>query len=96
MKKHYFLFVALITIALVFLTPNLLAAGLQSDSDSSPRIIEVDAKQFGFEPNIIHVDVGEEVIFKIKSVDVTHGFYIDGLDYFVTIPPGAWRCLRHK
>ncbi|MEE9585561.1 MAG: hypothetical protein V3W09_01520 [Nitrososphaerales archaeon] len=56
--------------------------------DSEPRVIELTAKRFAFEPNIIHVNAGEKVIFRITSEDVYHGFYIDGYDYFVDIIPG--------
>lgn len=35
---------------------------------------------FGYEPGRIVVNQGETVTFKLKSEDVTHGFYIDGYD----------------
>ncbi len=57
-------------------------------AESSPRIIELDARQFIFEPSIITIDVGEEIIFRVKSVDVTHGFYIDGKDVMEELKPG--------
>lgn len=42
------------------------------------RVIEIEASQFEFKPNIININLGEKVIFKVTSKDVTHGFYIDG------------------
>jgi polyferredoxin len=86
MKRHHLLFTALtlatLAATLVLLYPNVSAAS------SQPRVIEINAKRFTFEPNIIRVQAGEEVIFRLRSIDVTHGFYIDGYDYFVTVLPG--------
>jgi polyferredoxin len=79
--------VAIFTFLLVF-SPSLSIAGQIKQTDSSPRVIEITAKRFTFEPNIIRVRAGEEIVFKVKSVDVTHGIYIDGYNYFVTVSPG--------
>src|SRR5271166_2962593 len=40
-----------------------------------PRVIEITAKRFGFTPNQIAVRRGETVILRLKSEDVTHGFF---------------------
>jgi len=66
---------------------SLPAFGQIYKADYPPRVINLTAKRFTFEPNVIHVNAGEKVIFRIKSVDVTHGFYIDGYDYYVDLPP---------
>ncbi len=42
------------------------------------RVIEITARQFRFDPGVIEVNKGDRVILKIRSVDVTHGFYLDG------------------
>ena len=56
------------------------------------RVIELTAKQFAFQlkdgTSIIKIEKGEKVIFRVKSLDVTHGFYIDGLNINEEIPPG--------
>jgi plastocyanin len=52
-----------------------------------PRIIDVQAFQFGFEPSRITVEAGEEVIFRATSIDVTHGFYIDGANVKENLEP---------
>jgi polyferredoxin/plastocyanin len=59
-----------------------------AEAQTSPRVIELTAKQFAFNPETIKVRVGEKVIFKVTSIDVTHGFYIDGHKIFMDIPPG--------
>ena len=59
-----------------------------SAQDSEVRVIDVRAFQFGWEPEIIHIDTGEQVIFRIEGDKVVaHGFYIDGKDFYVYIPP---------
>lgn len=52
------------------------------------RVIPVKARQYAFEPGRVHLKVGETVIFKVQSVDVTHGFYVDGYDINEYINPG--------
>ncbi|MEE9116925.1 MAG: cupredoxin domain-containing protein [Thermoplasmata archaeon] len=52
------------------------------------RVIEIEAKQFTFEPSIITVEAGDEVLFRVWTSDVTHGFYIDGFDVMVEVKPG--------
>ncbi|GBC75248.1 Cytochrome c oxidase subunit 2 [archaeon HR06] len=42
------------------------------------KVIDVKASQFKFEPERIVVNRGDTIILKVKSLDVTHGFYIDG------------------
>lgn len=56
--------------------------------DSSPKVIELTANQFSFEPSIIRVNAGDSVIFRIQSEDVSHGFFIDGFDFKVELPAG--------
>ena len=42
-----------------------------------PRIVPVKAKNFDFEPAVIHVKAGEKIQLKLMSVDRTHGIHID-------------------
>lgn len=41
------------------------------------RIIQVAAKNFEFEPSVIHVKAGEKIQLKLASVDRTHGIHIN-------------------
>ena len=41
-----------------------------------PRIVQVAAKNFEFEPSVIRVKVGEKIQLKLTSVDRTHGIHI--------------------
>jgi cytochrome c oxidase subunit 2 len=44
--------------------------------ERAPRIIQVTAKNFEFEPSVIHVKEGEKIQLKVMSVDKTHGLHI--------------------
>src|SRR5262249_29633501 len=43
--------------------------------DPPPRVVEIHAKRFEFEPKEIHVAKGESVTLAVTSEDVTHGFF---------------------
>ena len=63
------------------------AAGSDEAPIQQPRVIEVAASQFAFDPADIEVAVGESVRLVIRSVDVEHGFAIPSLGIGETIPP---------
>jgi cytochrome c oxidase subunit II len=44
--------------------------------EKPPRMIQVAAKNFEFEPSVIRVKAGEKVQLKLTSVDRTHGIHI--------------------
>lgn len=54
-----------------------------------PRTIQIVAKRFAFEPEVIEVERGESVRLVLRSADVTHGLEIDGYDLKVEIPRGG-------
>ena len=53
-----------------------------------PRVIEITAKRFAFTPNQIKLKKGEPVILRLKSEDVTHGFFMRKLKIDETIEAG--------
>jgi cytochrome c oxidase subunit 2 len=46
-------------------------------AQSSPRRIEIIAKKFTYDPDVITLKKGEPVILVLRSSDVTHGLKID-------------------
>jgi cytochrome c oxidase subunit 2 len=46
----------------------------------------IEASRYKFTPGIIVVNKGDEVVLKIKSLDVTHGIYIGGYEIDKTLP----------
>ena len=47
----------------------------RAQAQASPRVVEITAKRFGFTPNAVTVKRGETVVLRLKSEDVTHGFF---------------------
>ncbi len=65
-------------IAIVALiSPVLLVQGQEKLAEKPPRIIQVTAKNFEFDPPVIRVKVGEKIQLKLTAVDRTHGIHMD-------------------
>lgn len=58
-------------------SPALLVQAQEGLPEKPPRIIQVTAKNFEFEPSVIRVKVGGKIQLKLTSVDRTHGIHID-------------------
>jgi cytochrome c oxidase subunit 2 len=54
-----------------------------------PRIVEITAKRFGFSPGEIILKKNETVILRLRSEDVTHGFFLRALKLDEDISPDA-------
>lgn len=59
------------------------------------RTFHIVARKYAYEPPIIHVNLGDRVTVYLKSLDVTHGFYLDGYDIDVSFTPDEKPLLRH-
>ncbi len=56
--------------------------------------VKVASFQFGFTPNVIRVNLGDEVLIKLSSKDVSHGFYLDGYGIQEKVDPGQAKEIR--
>lgn len=56
--------------------------------------VKVASFQFGFTPNVIRVNLGDEVVIKLTSKDVSHGFYLDGYAIEEKVDPGQAKEIR--
>jgi cytochrome c oxidase subunit 2 len=65
------------------------APGGSSAQSQEPRVIEVVAKRFAFEPSEIEVTVGERVTLAVRSGDGVHGIEIKKIKVSKEIPRGA-------
>ena len=74
-----------VTLALMV---SLSAQEPQKVSAQEPRVIDVTAKRFAFAPSSITLKKGETVTLRIRSEDVTHGFFSRQLKIDETIEPG--------
>lgn len=94
---------------LVLTGMGLISASGSAASAGGPRVVEIEmeARQWEFGPGIITVNEGDLVRIHLISMDVDHGFYLDGYGVkreaeagrtttieFVADRPGRWmyRC----
>jgi cytochrome c oxidase subunit 2 len=50
-------------------------------------VVEIEARRFQFTPAEIHLRAGEAVTLRLRSRDVTHGFFMRALGIDATIEP---------
>jgi cytochrome c oxidase subunit II len=53
-----------------------------------PRVVEITARRFEFAQAEITLKRGERVTLRLRSLDVTHGFFQKALGIDATIEPG--------
>ena len=57
-------------------------------ASGEPRVIELVARRFRYEPNEIQLTVGEPVVIAITSLDFVHGMNIPDLGKRLDLLPG--------
>ena len=67
------------------------AAGalLPSASPSRERRIQMTARQYAYDPPVVRVNLGDTVRLRIRSLDVTHGFFLEAFDINASIIPDS-------
>jgi cytochrome c oxidase subunit 2 len=53
---------------------GLVLAAWRVQAQGGPRVVPVSAKKFAYDPDEIHLKVGESVVVELKSLDVVMGF----------------------
>ncbi|WP_372713090.1 cupredoxin domain-containing protein [Ilyobacter sp.] len=61
---------------------------LSGDLENGVRTIDVEAYKFGFNPDILVVNSGEKIRVRLTSLDVAHGFKLEGFGINERIEPG--------
>jgi cytochrome c oxidase subunit 2 len=56
---------------------------------AGPRVVEIVARRFQFTPAEVTLRRGEPVLLRLRSEDVTHGFFTRALGLDATNSPGA-------
>jgi cytochrome c oxidase subunit 2 len=84
MQNSYF---KLFTAPALSLLVLLAGSGYRAQA-SSPRVIDITAKRFGFTPDQIVLKKGETVTLRLHSGDVTHGFFMRKLKIDTEVEAG--------
>ena len=62
-----------------FLVLLFLAAFAHAQQPATPRVIEINAKRFEFNPNVVTLHQGQPVTIRLTSLDRAHGLLIKPL-----------------
>jgi heme/copper-type cytochrome/quinol oxidase subunit 2 len=83
--------------ALIVVTCSLVLPLLaRPTGDGERRTFDIKARQYAFDPPRICVDQGDEVHIRLASLDVVHGFFLEGYDVDALIEPGKAKFkMRH-
>jgi cytochrome c oxidase subunit 2 len=57
--------------------------------EGEPRRVEITARRYSFQPNVITLQKGEPVELVVRSVDVPHGMHFDDLSIDLIIRKGV-------
>ncbi len=62
--------------------------GASSTTGGEVREFNIKARQYAYDPHRIIVNKGDEVHIRLVSLDVVHGFFLEGYDIDALIEPG--------
>jgi cytochrome c oxidase subunit 2 len=62
---------------------------LQSAAPPQERRVKMTARQYAFDPPVLRVNRGDTLRLRIKSLDVTHGFFLEAFDLDISIIPDS-------
>lgn len=65
-----------------------LAVVVSLAAQQAPRVIEIKAKKYDFEPSTIEVQQGERVVLRVTSTDRLHGIGIKKFGVSKEVPKG--------
>lgn len=84
MSSRLILGMSILLVVLVILIPFPARVEAPANHD-----IRLEARSFAFAPPVIHVNQGDRVHLELESMDVVHGFYLDGYDVQAVAEPGV-------
>ncbi len=57
-------------------------------AQGGPRVVEITARRFRYEPAEVPLKAGERVVIAVRSLDFVHGLNIPDLGMRFDLPPG--------
>lgn len=85
--KLKFIILVLGIIAVCALIPAVIASSM-AGAKAGRRDFDIKARQYSFDPPRIIVNKGDEIHIRLASLDVIHGFFLEGHDISALIEPG--------
>jgi cytochrome c oxidase subunit II len=70
------------------------AADLPAQTTSGERIVQVTARKFTYNPDVIELEVGVPAIIELTSLDREHGFAVPDLGLRIDVDPGKTARVR--
>lgn len=80
--------VAIVSCAALLGGAGLFAGAISPTREAREVEIPLTVRKFAFTPPRLAVEAGDRITFKIRSLDITHGFSIEGTGVNTTILPG--------
>ena len=78
---------ALVMVVVCALMPVAIAS-LMAGANAGRKDFDIKARQYSFDPPRIIVNKGDEIHIRLASLDVIHGFFLEGHDISALIEPG--------
>ena len=88
MARRYYLALAVGIVVLCAAVPVFLASSVRG---GEKKEFFIKARQYAFDPPRIIVNRGDQVHLRMASLDVVHGFFLEGHDINALIEPGGHR-----
>ena len=88
--KRWFLLLCLAGCSSATSTPS----DPSTDMNNNDVTISINAKQWQFDPSVIHATKGQALVIELKSLDRVHGFSIPDLNVRTDVKPGEMTRIR--
>ena len=80
--------IAIVAVTILLMLAALVAPLPTAAAPSQSRTIEINARQFAYEPATLNVRRGDTVTFHLESLDAVHGLAVDGYAVNIQAEPG--------
>ena len=85
---------ALLVAATAASASPLRAADAPAASNAAERVVQVTARRFTYNPDVIELELGVPVVIELTSLDRDHGFTVPDLGLRIDVEPGKTARVR--